>query len=84
MQRGHGAYISDFINKIFSMFDINQIASSMNSEYPELNLPKNDPYKVQNVPEYRVLNPDFPINFVIRETGSSIYGLENLKVHQIK
>lgn len=56
----------------------------MNSEYAELNLPKNDPYKVQNVPEYSVLNPDSPINFVIRETDSSIYGLGNLKAHEIK
>lgn len=63
---------------------INQFNRSIISELHGLDIPKIDPYTLQNVLEFPLLNPNLPLNVVGRESNVSVYGMENMKIHQIK
>lgn len=53
-------------------------------EIPELKIPKIDPFVWNKVAVMRTRNPSAPINIVIRNSKTTIYGLDTMEITQIK
>lgn len=56
----------------------------MQLEIPDLNIPQLDPFFVKKSTTLRTRNPSSPINIVIHNSNTTIYGLNNLEITQIK
>lgn len=76
--------LSDFDLQIESVENWVQIILYLISEFHDLDLPEFDPYRLQSAWEFNILNRNAPINFIARNTNSSTYGMENIKVTQVK
>ncbi|XP_031635972.1 circadian clock-controlled protein-like [Contarinia nasturtii] len=53
-------------------------------EIPELKIPDMDPFVFNQPTTLRTRNPNAPINIVIRNTNTTIYGLNAMEITQIK
>lgn len=51
---------------------------------PGLNTPTFDPYKFATAHTCHASNPKLPISYMLSVTNASLYGLEKLKINQIK
>lgn len=54
------------------------------NEFPELNVPKLDPFVYNKPSTLRTRNPSSPIQVTIRHTNTTIYGLNTMEITQIK
>lgn len=56
----------------------------MSLEIPELKIPKMEPFVWNKEAVLRTRNPNAPINLVIRNTNTTIYGLKAMEITQVK
>lgn len=82
--RRNGRFLLHLQHIYLSIYLITEFIFSLFSEFHELNIPSFNPYKLQNPRSLYTLNPKLPINYVCRHMDVSIYGLEDMKVNQIK
>lgn len=57
---------------------------TVSSIVSELKPPRFDPYKLDTTQTCHASNPKLPLSYALHATNASIYGLEKLKINQIK
>lgn len=65
-------------------FNLNKFASIACAEIPELNVPQIDPFVWTKTVVLHTRNPNAPINIVIRNYNTTIFGLKNMEVTAVR